>query len=124
MQPLRLSSVGFPLPEGPAIARNTLSLMLWSRRGAPNHLFAKGGILRNVDAAGQGTSNSDMVSGNGYSVTRGMCILGYRFLTSCAKMPDRIVAGWFLQALAFVGSVAARAEGGQAPADDAVAVSP
>jgi len=39
-------------------------------------------------------------------------------------MPARIVIGWFLLAFAFVWSVAARTEEGEAPADDAVAVSP
>ena len=55
MQPMRLSSVDLPLPEGPAIARNTPSSMLerdaMQRR---NHLVAEAVVLRDVFDADQG----------------------------------------------------------------------
>ncbi len=58
MQPIRLSSVDLPLPEGPAIARKTPSSMLrvhaMQRR---NELIAEAILLRDIFDADQGHRN-------------------------------------------------------------------
>ena len=73
MQPIRLSSVDLPLPDGPAIARNTPSSMLRvtsvERR---NHLVAEAVLLGDIFDADQGHRRGTGRRGNGYTIAGGL----------------------------------------------------
>ena len=128
MQPMRLSSVDLPLPEGPAIARKTPSSMLEVHAvEGRDHLVPEPVLLRDVFDADQGHRRETgrgavAILICGFGIVR---LQGYSLLTPRAKMSARLrLVRWIALACALVLPRPRTAEERLAlPTDDALAAS-